>query len=60
MSCRPLEVHDNRSENVDSFEAALLQLKEAVAENSRMLDALIRRLGVPYEKPSPGQTSNEQ
>lgn len=45
----------------DPIEAALLALTEAVnrnseaiAESSRMLDAIIMHLGVPYDKPPMG------
>ena len=50
MSCRSHECPENVTDKVDTFEAALLRLTEAVAENSRKLDALMKHLGVPYVK----------
>ena len=38
----------------DPIEAALLGLKEALAENSRMLDAIIAHLQIPYAKAQMG------
>ena len=57
-----LEVaQDELFDKVDSFEAALLGLTEMVAENremilenSRKLDAIIKHLEVPYNKPPAG------
>ena len=40
---------DELLDKVDTFEAALLGLTEAVAENSRKLDAIIKHLDVPYK-----------
>ena len=51
MSCTPREPRENRKEKVNNFDTALSQLREAVAENSRMLDAIMKHLGVPYEMP---------
>ena len=42
---------DDLFDKVDSFEAALLGLMEIVAENREMLQAIIKHLDVPYEKP---------
>ena len=41
-------------DKVDTFEAALLGLMEIVAENREMLQAIIKHLDVPYEKPPMG------
>ncbi len=41
---------DELFDKVDTFEAALLGLTEAVVENSRKLDAIIEHLDVPYDK----------
>lgn len=41
-------------DKVDTFEAALLGLTEIVAENREMLQAIIKHLDVPYEKPPMG------
>ena len=57
-----LEVaQDELFDKVDSFEAALLGLTEMVAENREMilenswkLDAIIKHLEVPYNKPPMG------
>lgn len=39
-------------DKVDTLEAAILGLTEAVAENSRKLDALLEHLEVPYKPPA--------
>ena len=43
---------DELFDKVDNFEEALLGLNEAVAENSRKLDAIIEHLKVPYKPPT--------
>ncbi len=55
------EGQDDILDRIDTYEAALLGLAEAVtrnseaiAENSRMLRAIIEHLQVPYEKPPIG------
>lgn len=40
--------------------AALSHLREVVAENWRMIDALMNHLSLPYEKPPSGLTPYEQ
>ena len=52
MSCTPCEPRANRKEKVNNFESALSQLKHAVAENSRMLDALLEHFDLPYKPPA--------
>ena len=44
---------DDILDRIDTYEAALLGLTEAVAENTRMLEAIIEHLKVPY-KPQAG------
>ena len=39
-------------DKVDTSEAAILGLTEAVTENSRKLDAIIKHLEVPYKHPA--------
>ena len=48
------QAQDQSLDRIDSYEAALLGLTEVVAENSRKLDAIIKHLRVPYEKPPMG------
>ena len=55
------EAQDQSLDRIDGYEAALLGLTEvvtrnsdAIAENSRMLQAIIKHLRVPYEKPPMG------
>lgn len=43
---------DDLFDRVDTFEEALLELTEVVAENSRKLDAIIEHLKVPYKPPA--------
>lgn len=43
------DAQDDLFDKVDGFETALLGLNEAVAENRRMLEAIIKHLDVPYE-----------
>lgn len=43
------DAQDDLFDKVDGFEGALLGLNEAVAENRRMLEAIIKHLDVPYE-----------
>jgi len=40
---------DDILDRIDTYEAALLGLTQAVAENRRMLEAIIKHLDVPYE-----------
>ncbi|MDE2777884.1 MAG: hypothetical protein OXI77_18305 [Chloroflexota bacterium] len=42
-------VQDDILDKMDSYEAAMLGLTEMVAENRRMLEAIIKHLDVPYE-----------
>ncbi len=48
-----LDGQDDILDRIDTYEAALLGLTEAVAENTRMLEAIIEHLKVPY-KPQAG------
>ena len=43
---------DDLFDKVDTLEAAILGLTEAVAENSRKLDALLKHFEVPYKSPA--------
>ena len=52
MSCAQREDQDNSREKVKDFEAAFAHLMELVAENARMLDAIIKHLEVPYKPPA--------
>ena len=47
------EGQDDILDRIDTYEAALLGLTEAVSENRRMLEAIIEHLKVPY-KPQAG------
>ena len=49
---------DQVFDKVDTLEEALLGLNEIVAENSRMLKAIIEHLQVPYDKPPTGFLKN--
>ena len=40
---------DDILDRIDTYEAALLGLTEMVAENRRMLEAIIKHLEVPYK-----------
>ena len=48
------KAQDQVLDRVDAYEAALLGLSETVAENSRMLRAIIEHLQIPYNKPPMG------
>ena len=48
------DAQDGLMDKVDTFEAALLGLAEAVNRNSEMLEAIIKHLDVPYDKPPLG------
>ena len=50
------DAQDKLFDKVDRYEAALLGLTEMVAENREMLQAIIKHLEVPYEKPPIGFT----
>ncbi|MCY3574032.1 MAG: hypothetical protein OXG92_06790 [Chloroflexi bacterium] len=54
------DAQDGILNRVDTYEAALLGLTEAVAENTRMLQAIIKHLQVPYEKPPMGFQKEER
>ncbi len=45
---------DELFDKVDAFEEALLGLTEIVSENREMLQAIIKHLEVPYDKPPIG------
>ena len=48
------DARDDSLDKIDSVEAALLGLTEAVAENRQMPLAIIEHLQAPYEKPPAG------
>ena len=68
MICEPHEVQDKVSDQVDSFETAILGLTEAVSQNSETLEqhrqildlhtemllAIVEHLDVPCQKPPMG------
>lgn len=51
MSGNPNALHAYDTDKVDTFEADILGLTEAVTENSRKLDALLEHFEVPYKPP---------
>ncbi len=48
------KAQDALFDKTDTFEAALLGLTEQVAELNRKVDAIIKHLDVPYDKPPIG------
>lgn len=51
MSDNPSEPLENRKQKGDTFESSILRLTEEVKEISRKLDAIIKHLDMPCEKP---------
>ena len=50
MNSKPPERHDNNSSNFHSLDVGLSHLKESVAENREMLQAIIDRLSVLHDQ----------
>ena len=54
------KAQDALFDKVDTFEEALLGLTEQVAELNRKVDAIIKHLDVPYEKPPMGFSQTKE